>query len=49
MRKALQALGSRALSLAENPTSLNFARGFAADSENLKKTPLYDFHVANGG
>ncbi|KXZ44287.1 hypothetical protein GPECTOR_70g518 [Gonium pectorale] len=43
-----RAAGLRASEHAAASGSLLFARGFADDA-NLKRTVLYDFHVANGG
>lgn len=45
-RGAKLAAGFRAQCQASTPVA--FARLFASDAD-LKKTPLYDFHVENGG
>ena len=38
-----------AQAVSELPRRLAGERGFAADARPLKRTPLYDFHVAHGG
>jgi hypothetical protein len=42
-------LRTGARSVSELPRLLAGERGFAADAGPLKRTPLYDYHVAHGG
>jgi hypothetical protein len=42
-------LRNGARSVSELPRLLAGERGFAADAGPLKRTPLYDYHVAHGG
>ena len=48
---ALRAAGSSTAPKFSNTgaASLVITRGFAEDAGELKKTPLYDFHVEHGG
>ena len=51
LRGALRAAGSSTQPKFSNAAaaSLVISRGFAEDAGELKKTPLYDFHVEHGG
>jgi hypothetical protein len=56
LRSAMRSAAAAALrlrrgaqSVAELPRALGAERGFAGDAGPLKRTPLYDYHVAHGG
>ena len=48
LRQALKAVSRNGSRVSNNVAPALFVRGFADDS-NLKKTMLYDYHVAAGG